>query len=278
MNKLEFIGCHKEYKESKIVLFGAPMDQTVSFRSGSRFAPNEIRLDSDAIETYSPYQDKDLEDASVADLGDVDIYFGDVLKSLDSIYNQSKQIILDDKVPFLMGGEHLVTLPQVEAVYEKYPDLRVIHFDAHTDLREDYLGEKMSHATVMKRVSELLGDNKIYQFGIRSGLKEEFTYSENHQYIEKYTVNTVGDIVKGLKDYPIYVTVDLDVLDPSIMHGTGTPEAGGISFKELHEAILKLSSLNIVGCDVVELAPNLDSSKVSTLVAAKLIRELLILI
>ena len=278
MNKLEFIACDVVYSKSKIALFGAPMDQTVSFRSGSRFAPNEIRLDSDAIETYSPYQDKDLEDAFVADLGDVDIYFGDVLKSLDSIYNQSKQILLDDKVPFLIGGEHLVTLPQVEAVYEKYPDLRVIHFDAHTDLRDDYLGEKMSHATVIKRLSELLGDNKIYQFGIRSGLKAEIDYAEKHQYIEKYTVNTVSKIVKDLKEYPIYVTVDLDVLDPSIMHGTGTPEAGGITFKELHNAILELTGLNIVGCDVVELAPNLDSSKVSTLVAAKLIREMLLII
>lgn len=278
MNKIEFMGCYTEYEDAKIVLFGAPFDQTTSFRSGTRFAPNQIRLDSDAIETYSPHQDKFLESKQVCDNGDCDIFFGNVTRSLDSIYNTTKQILLDGKIPFMIGGEHLVTLPQVEAVYEQYPNMRVIHFDAHTDLRDSFRGEEMSHATVLKKVCDLLGDHKTYHFGIRSGVREEFVYAETHQYIEKFTVDTVGEIAKKIKDFPVYITIDVDVLDPSIMSGTGTPEAGGITFKELHNAILSLEGLNIIGCDVVELSPSLDSSRVSTLVAAKIIRELLLII
>ncbi|MFK5883907.1 MAG: agmatinase [Candidatus Izemoplasma sp.] len=275
MSKLNFIGCDKDYNNADIVIFGAPYDGTASFKPGSRFAPNAIRLDSDGIETYSPYLDCDIEDKLVTDIGDVEFPFGNKEVVLENIYQTAKKIITDNKIPFMIGGEHLVTLPSVKATFEKFPNLHIIHFDAHTDLRTDYLGEALSHATVLRRIHDLVGDKKIYQFGIRSGLKYEFEFAKEHNYIEKFTVNTVNEVVKTLKDVPIYLTIDLDVLDPSILPGTGTPEAGGLSFKELHNALLDLQALNIVGLDVVELAPEYDTSRASTAVAVKVIRELL---
>lgn len=277
MNKLAFIGCDSSLEESKIVLFGAPFDGTTSFRPGTRFAPNTIRIDSFGLETYSPYQNKDIEDIHVFDSGDVDIVFGNTQKTLDNIYKHAQDIIKQDKIPFLIGGEHLVTYPVVKAVVEKHHEVRVIHFDAHTDLRDEYHGESLSHATVMKKISDLIGNHKIYQFGIRSGLKEEFTFAKENHYIEPFTTNTVSDIYDEIKQYPIYITLDLDVLDPSIMSGTGTPEPGGVSFKELLDALLSLKGLNIVGLDIVELSPHYDPSGVSTAVACKLIREMLLL-
>lgn len=278
MSKINFIGCDKSYSEAKIVLFGAPYDGTASFKPGSRFAPNAIRIDSDGIETYSPYIDCDIEDKLVTDIGDVEFPFGNKDVVLENIYQTSKKIINDNKIPFMIGGEHLVTLPSVKATLEKYQDLQIIHFDAHTDLRTDYLGEELSHATVLRRIYDLVGDNRIYQFGIRSGLKYEFEFAEKHNYIEKFTAKTVNSIVNKLNNTPVYLTIDLDVLDPSVLPGTGTPEAGGLSFNDLHSAILQLKDLNIVGLDVVELAPEYDPSRASTAVAIKIIRELLCLI
>jgi agmatinase len=277
MNKLTFIGCDKEYSNSDIVLFGAPFDGTVSFRPGTRFAPNIIRTDSDGIETYSPYQNEDIEDKNVTDIGDCETFFGNTQKTLDSIYIQTKEIVQDNKTPFMIGGEHLVSLPAIKAVYEEHPELRIIHFDAHTDLRDNYLGEELNHSTVIKQVSNMIGTHKIYQFGIRSGLKTEFEFAKKNHYIELFTANTVQDIIEDIKDYPIYITLDLDVLDPSIMSGTGTPEPGGLQFLDLLNALLKLKNLNIVGLDIVELSPQYDQSGVSNAVACKLIREMLLL-
>lgn len=278
MNKLTFIGCDKSYDESDVVIYGAPFDGTTSFRPGTRFAPNAIRLDSDGIETYSPYQDRDLEDMKITDIGDVEVVFGDTRKTLDNINSTASEILKDNKVPFMIGGEHLTTLPAFQAIYEKHKDVRVIHFDAHTDLRDDYLGEPLSHATVIKQISNLIGNQKIYQFGIRSGLKEEFDFANKNHYIEKFSVDTVNEQKDNFKNYPIYITVDLDVLDPSIMSGTGTPEPGGVTFKELLNALLHLKECNIVGLDIVELSPQYDASGVSTAVACKLVREMALLI
>ncbi len=273
-----FISCDAEYIESDIVLFGAGFDGTTSFRPGTRFAPDAIRTDSEGLETYSPYFDIDIEDKSISDIGDLELVFGDTNKVLDTIYKTSQQILKDNKKPFLIGGEHLVTYPQVKALTEKYDDLHIIHLDAHTDLREDYLGQKMSHASVIKRCSDLVGKNKIFQFGIRSGLKEEFEFAKKNHYIELFSVDTISKVLPDLKGKKVYITIDLDVLDPSVFPGTGTPEPGGITYKELQNFLLTLKGLDIVGCDVVELSPTYDHSGVSTAVACKVIRELLCLI
>jgi len=218
-----------------------------------------------------------MNDYQFHDSGDSLIALGNVEKTLNTIYNSAKKYYTDNKKTLMIGGEHLVTYPTVKACLESYPNLRVVHFDAHTDLRDSFLGEEMSHATVLKKIADELGDNRLFQFGIRSGTKKEFQYAKNHQYIEIAGVKTLPDIISKLQGHPIYITLDVDVLDPSIMSGTGTPEAGGITYKELLEALLVLKDQNIVGADVVELAPDYDNSGVSTATACTLIRELLLL-
>lgn len=273
-----FIGCDCEYEEADIVLFGAPFDSTTSFRPGTRFASKAIRSESFGIETYSPYQDKDLDDYNVFDSGDLELRFGSPVSALEDIEARTETILNDGKLPFMIGGEHLVTLGAVRAVAKKYPDLHILHFDAHADLREEYLGEPLSHACVLHRVWELVGDERIYQFGIRSGERQEFLWGKKHVKTQKFDFEGLGETIKQLKGKPVYFTLDLDVLDPSIFPGTGTPEAGGVSFQELLTAVLQLGELNIVGCDVNELSPVYDPSGVSTAVACKIIREILLVL
>ncbi len=273
-----FIGCDSEYKTAKAVIFGAPFDGTTSFRPGTRFASKAMRADSFGIETYSPYQDKDMEDDNfqVFDAGDLDLCFGNTKRAIDDIQKFVAKVLKDDKMPVMIGGEHLVTLGAFRAIHKKYDDIFVIHFDAHTDLREDYLGEKLSHASVIKRVWDLIGDGRIFQFGIRSGEKNEFEFASKHTTLNKFNLDTLDDVIEKLKGKKVYFTLDLDVLDPSIFCGTGTPEAGGISFNELVWAIKKLGNLDIVGCDINELSPHYDQSGVSTAVACKTLREMLL--
>ncbi|MCG7334569.1 agmatinase [Sporosarcina sp. ACRSM] len=273
-----FIGCDNEFEQSDIVIFGAPFDSTTSFRPGTRFASKAMRGDSFGIETYSPYQDKDLEDIAVFDGGDLELSFGNTEKALTHIEEFTKQILDAGKVPCMIGGEHLVTLGAVRAVAKQYPDLHIIQFDAHTDLRDDYLGETLSHATVIRRVWDILGDEKIFQFGIRSGDRSEFQWGKDHVFTNKFNFGGLEQVVEKLKGKPVYLTIDLDVLDPSVFPGTGTPEAGGVSFMDLLQAILQVAGLNIVACDVNELSPMYDHSGVSTAVACKVLRELLLAI
>ena len=271
-----FIGCDNSYEESKIVLFGAPFDSTTSFRPGTRFASKAMRSESFGIETYSPYQDGDLEDFAVFDSGDLELPFGNTQRVLDQIEEHTAEILKDGKIPCMIGGEHLVTLGAMRAVVKQYPDVHIIHFDAHADLREDYLEERFSHATVLHRVWDLVGDGKIFQFGIRSGDRSECVCAKDHVFTNKFNFYGLKEIVNQLQGKPVYFTLDLDVLDPSVFPGTGTPEAGGVSFQELLEAMIQVSHLNIVGFDVNELSPVYDQSGSSTAMACKVLRELLI--
>lgn len=272
-----FIGCECEYSEATTVVFGAPFDGTTSFRPGTRFASKVMRSESYGLESYSPYQDVDLYDLSIYDGGDLDIPFGNTTKALDMIEEYTAKVLNDGKTPLMIGGEHLVTLGAFKSIFNKYPDVHVIHFDAHTDLRDDYLGEKLSHASVIRRVWDLVGDNRIFQFGIRSGERDEFYWAKDHIYTNKFNLDNLDKVVEKIKDKPVYITIDLDVLDPSIFPGTGTPEAGGITFKELMNGILEFRKLNnIVGIDINELSPQYDTSGTSTAVACKVLREMLI--
>lgn len=277
MNIQTFIGCESSFEEASTVLFGIPFDGTTSFRPGTRFAMQAIRQDSFGLESYSPYLDRDLEEEAIHDGGDLDLPFGNTERVLSDIATYTKEVLDSGKKFLMVGGEHLVSLPTIEAAYEKYPDLHVIHIDAHTDLREDYMGESLSHASVIRRCFDFLGDGRIFQFGIRSGLKEEFEWAKEHTYMEKFTIDTLPQIVQQLKDVPVYVTIDLDVLDPGTFPGTGTPEPGGITYKELLAGIVALQDLNqIVSADVVELSPQYDPSGASTAMACKTVREMLL--
>ena len=273
-----FIACESSYEEAQTVLFGAPYDSTTSYRPGTRFASRAIRSESFGLETFSPYQDKDLEEIQVFDSGDLELSFGRVDLALADIKARTQTILADNKRPFMIGGEHLVTLPAVEATFEKYPDLQVIQFDAHTDLREAYLDAKLSHATVIRRMHDFLGDGKIHQFGIRSGERAEFQFAKEHTNLHKYNLDGLKETVAALKDTPVYLTIDLDVFDPGVFPGTGTPEAGGIFFMEFVESLKLISQLNIVALDVNELLPTLDQSGASTALACKVVRELLLAI
>ncbi len=271
-----FLGCDKEFEQSDIVIFGAPFDSTTSYRPGTRFASKVMRSESFGMETYSPYKDLDLLDRNIFDGGDLELCFGDTTKALNQIEDYTKKILEEGKLPVMIGGEHLVTLGAIRAVANSYPDLYVIHFDAHTDLRDDYLGSKLSHATVIRRCYELVGEHHIYQFGIRSGEKEEFEFAKQHTYLNPFDFKTLPEIVMSLQGKKVYLTLDLDVLDPSIFPGTGTPEAGGVSFTDLLSALEEVGKLEIVGCDINELSPIYDQSGVSTAVACKVLRELLL--
>ena len=272
-----FIACDSEYEDAKIVLFGAGFDGTTSFRPGTRFGPSAIRNDSFGIETYSPYQDKDMLDYSYFDSGDLELTFGNTVSVIDDIASRAGTILNDGKLPFMIGGEHLVTLGAVKAVKEKYEDLYIIHFDAHADLRDEYLDQQLSHACVLRRCWELVGDGHIFQFGIRSGDRDEFRFADGHTEMHKFSFDGLDEVVEKLKGKNVYFTIDLDVLDPSVFPGTGTPEAGGVTFDQLRKALtLVCSKLNIVGCDVNELSPVYDNSGVSTAVACKVIREMLL--
>lgn len=273
-----FIGCDSSYDEAELVLFGAPFDSTTSFRPGARFGPSAIRHESFGIETYSPYQDEDLTDYKVFDSGDIELCFGSAESALADISARTAEILSDDKLPLLIGGEHLVTLGAFREVQKKYPDVHIVHFDAHCDLRDDYLGAKLSHACVIRRCHDIIGDGRIHQFCIRSGEREEFRFAEKHTDMHKFTLDGLAETIAAIGDKPIYFTIDLDCLDPAYFCGTGTPEAGGISFPQLLEAIQTVCSGNIVGADINELAPMLDTSAASTAIACKALRELVLAI
>ncbi len=271
-----FIGCDREYSDADIVLFGVPFDGTTSFRPGTRFGPSAIRSESFGIETYSPYCDKDLSDINVFDAGDLDLPFGNPERMLDMVEEFCDRILSDGKMPVMLGGEHLITLGAIRAMHKKHPDLQIIHLDAHTDLRDEYIGETLTHSGVIKQIYNLLGDDRIYQFGIRSGERYEFEFAKKHLNTRLFDLEGFESAVERIGERPVYFTLDLDVLDPSCFPGTGTPEAGGVSFKELMGAVLQLNQLNIVGVDINELCPHYDQSGASTALACKITREILL--
>lgn len=275
-NKHVYMSCEASFEEATTVIYGAPFDGTVSNRPGTRFAADAIRSESYGLETYSPFLNKDLEDVRIMDSGDVDITIGNKVKVLEELEETARTILNAGKLPFMIGGEHLVTLGPMRAVLEKYPDTVLVQLDAHTDLRDDYMGEPLSHATIVRRIHDLIGDNRIYQYGIRSGTKEEFDWSDTHTILEKFSIDTLKNLPGIIGNTPVYVTIDLDCLDPSIFPGTGTPEPGGLTYKELEPAFKVFEQLNVVAADIVELSPPYDHSGVSNAVAAKVARELML--
>ncbi|MFJ7725978.1 agmatinase [Neobacillus sp. NPDC097160] len=275
-----FIKSHPNFEESQVVLYGMPMDWTVSYRPGSRFGPARIREVSIGLEEYSAYLDRELEEVKYFDAGDIPLPFGNAQRSLDLIEEFVDQVLAAGKFPLGMGGEHLVSWPVMKAVYKKYPDLAIIHFDAHTDLRENYEGEPLSHSTPIRKIAEHIGPKNVYSFGIRSGMKEEFVWAkENGMHISKFEVlEPLKEILPTLAGRPVYVTIDIDVLDPAHAPGTGTVDCGGITSKELLASIhaIARSEVNVVGGDLVEVAPIYDPSEQTANTASKLIREMLL--
>jgi agmatinase len=274
-----FIGAQQDYEKSQAVIYGMPMDFTVSFRPGSRFGPTRIREVSIGLEEYSPYVDRELNEVNYFDAGDIPLPFGNPQRSLDMIGDYVGKLLADGKFPVGLGGEHLVTWPIVQEMYKKYPDLVLFHFDAHTDLRDQYEGEPLSHSTPIKKACNLIGGKNVYSFGIRSGMKEEFIWAKENMNLFKFDVlEPLKKVLPTIGNRPVYLTIDIDVLDPSAAPGTGTAEAGGITSKELLASIHAIgeAGINVVGCDVVEVAPAYDPTEQTQIVASKLVREMLL--
>jgi agmatinase len=275
-----FIGAGDDFDRAQAVIYGMPMDWTVSFRPGSRFGPARIRESSLVHEEYSHYLQRELSEVTYFDVGDIPLPFGNAEKSLQCIRQFVRKVLDAGKFPLGLGGEHLVTWPVVEEVYRAYPDLAVIHIDAHADLRTDYEGEIYSHATPLRKIAERIGGENLYQFGIRSMTKEEVMYT-GEAGIHFYPFDVVEPLkqcLPELKGRPVYVTIDIDALDPAHAPGTGTPEPGGITTREMLQAIhaIARSEVRVVGADLVEVAPCYDHSEQTPILAAKLVREMLL--
>ncbi|WP_062351440.1 agmatinase [Bacillus kwashiorkori] len=275
-----FIRSHPNYEESKAVIYGMPMDWTVSFRPGSRFGPGRIREVSLGLEEYSPYLDKHLEEIHYFDAGDIPLPFGNPQRSLDLIEEFVTKLLQDGKFPLGLGGEHLVTWPVLNAFHKHYRDFILIHIDAHADLRENYEGELLSHSTPIRKACDLLGARNVFSFGIRSGMREEFEFAKSSgMYMAKFDVaEPLKSVLPTLAGKKAYITIDIDVLDPSHAPGTGTAEAGGITSKELLEAITLIanSDLQVIGADIVEVAPAYDPTEQTQIAASKFVREILL--
>ena len=273
-------GCISTYEDAEVILFGAGFDGTSTYRPGSRFAPMALRSETLlAQEDYSPYFDLDLKDKKIHDLGDVEVVFGDTSETLARIEKISTYIVNDGKKPVCIGGEHLVTLPVVKPLLNNYPDLQIIQLDAHLDLMDELFGDRYSHGTVMRRIFDLMKQPfRIYQVGVRSGHQDEYTFAKSNTKLFPFNSDTFLKNLDALSDKPVYLTIDLDVFDPSLIPGTGTPEAGGIFFQEFISVLKSISNINIVGADIVELSPQIDPTNTSTIVASKILRELLLIV
>jgi len=270
-----FMGSKSYYADASVIMVGAPMDFTTSYRPGARFGPQKIRETSYALEEYSPYLDRDLSEASFYDAGDLELVFGDVQKSIEIIEEAAAEILSDNKKPLFLGGEHTISFPVIKQAYNKFgDDLALLHFDAHADLRSDYLGQINSHASVIRRCGEILGWSNIYQFGIRSGTKYEFEWGKaNTNFYPFEITSALSQVLPKIGKRPLYITIDIDVLDPSYACGTGTPEPGGCSPADMFTALHILKNLNVIGMDVVEVSPIYDMSDRTPILAAKIVRE-----
>lgn len=271
-----YISAKTSFAESKIVILGCPYDGSASFRPGARFGPSAIRKASWGIETYSPYLNKDLDQLLIHDIGDLELPLGEKKLSLNLIRKAIRKILARKKFPVLLGGDHLITLPITEEVLRIYPHLHLVHIDAHTDLREDYLGETLSHSTVMKRAVDLLGEGKLFQIGIRSGIEEEFKLAKKMKSIVSFNQGSLKSMVRHLRNQPVYITLDLDVIDPGFLPGVGTPEPGGLTFQKFIFLLKGLQPLHVIGFDLVELTPDYDSTQISSVTASVILREMIL--
>jgi agmatinase len=271
-----FISASATFLEGQIIILGCPYDGSASFRPGARFGPSAIRRASWGIETFSPYFGRDLSQLFLHDMGDLELPSGEKKASLNLIRTALRKILSGKKFPILLGGDHLITLPIVEELIQTYPDLHLIQIDAHPDLREEYLGEKLSHCTVMRRVVDQLGEGRLFQIGIRSGTEDEFRLAKKRRSIVSPNRESLKSMVKRLRNQPVYITLDLDAIDPGLLPGVGTPEPGGLAFQGFISLLRQLQSLHVIGFDIVELTPEYDATQVSSVTASVILREMIL--
>ncbi len=271
-----YISATASFEKSNGVILGCPYDGSASFRPGARFGPSAIRRASWGIETFSPYFQRDMGQCPIHDMGDLELPLGEKKISLGLIRNGLGKILSEKKFPILLGGDHLISLPIIEEMLTVYPRLHLLQIDAHTDLREDYLGEPLSHSTVMRKVLDHLGEGKLFQIGIRSGTEEEFKLARKMKSIVSVEPGCLSSMLKHLRNQPVYITLDLDVFDPGLLPGVGTPEPGGFTFPEFIFLLKKLQALHVVGFDIVELTPDYDPTQISPVTASVILREMIL--
>jgi agmatinase len=271
-----YIAANTSFEECRRVIIGCPYDGSASFRPGARFGPSAIRRASWGIETFSPYFQRDLIHYPIHDMGDLELPLGEKKISLGLIRKALRKILSGNKFPILLGGDHLITLPAIEEILKIYPHLHLLQIDAHADLRDEYLGESLSHCTVMRRVIERLGKDRLFQIGIRSGTEEEFKLAKKMKSIVSLGTGSLNAMVKRLGNQPVYITLDLDVIDPSLLPGVGTPEPGGLTFQQFLSLLKKLQVLHVIGFDIVELTPDYDPTQISSITASFILREMIL--
>lgn len=278
MPKPLFLGYHSEKViVNRPAILGCPLDLTSTYRGGSDVAPPAIRISSDSIETYCPYLDRDLADFPFSDLGDIEFSGTSLEEKLTEIRSGVEEILQQGGMPFCVGGEHTVTLPIIQAIRKYHNNFVVLHLDAHSDLRDSYEGQRINHSTVIRRVVELVGHENLVQFGIRSGTREEFQWINKHHVMADFRPGMERTLLNRIAKRQVYLSLDLDVLDPSCFPGVGNPEAGGWSYNLMERFIRFLKNVDIIGLDVVELMPVIDKSEMSSITAAKIIRSLLLI-
>ena len=271
-----FMGAQRNPEGCRVALFGVPYDGTTSFRPGTRFGPAAIREVSTGLETYCPQLDRDLEDIAYADIGAVEIPYGDPEPVVNAVRQATSTVLAAGLKPLMLGGEHSISSGAVAAVAEQHPDLVLVQLDAHADLRHEWLGARHSHACAMRRCLEVLPSQQLMQIAIRSGTCDEF--KELRRSGRLISIQDIPERMNALRGRPIYLTVDLDWFDPAVMPGTGTPEPGGFVWNDFAAVINELNNHRLIGADVVELAPQLDPSGISSVLAAKVTRSLLLLL
>lgn len=260
----------------RVGLFGVPYDGTTSFRPGTRFGPAAIREVSSGLETYCPQLHLDLEDLAFADLGAVEIPFGNPEPVVAAVRRATQAVLELGLKPLMLGGEHSISSGAVAAVAQRHPELALVQLDAHADLRQEWLGARHSHACAMRRCLEVLPSGQLLQIAIRSGTRQEFRELSSSGRL--VAIERMAEALRPLRGRPLYLTVDLDWFDPAVMAGTGTPEPGGFHWPDFAALVEELRQHQLVGADVVELAPQLDPSGVSSVLAAKVTRSLLLLL
>ena len=257
-------------------LLGVPFDGTACFRKGAARGPDSIREASDCLESYSPFLHRDLSLRPFSDLGNL-IVAGESAEKVNTLVKEASLHLLSKKLtPFLIGGEHSFTPGAVAAVLEHHPGLAVVQFDAHADLRNEWTNTQWSHACCMRRIRDMIPPSRILQCGIRSGSSTEFDDLRESGCLVPPDIDSLSSALKTVEGLPLYLTLDLDFLDPADLPGTGTPEPGGVNWPKLEELLAALPWHRVVACDVVELAPELDPTGRSSILAAKIIREILL--
>ena len=270
-----FIACRASLPDARIILFGIPFEGRVNLRRGADRGPRELRLASDSIETYSPFLGRDLEDLALADLGDCELGDGAPREQLTRAREEIRRFWRPGLRPVTLGGDHTATLPVIEVLAPAIPDLRILQLDAHPDLREEFLGERYNYASAMARVMDVVAPERVFQVGMRTGAREEFQRKAPHLFPAHriHPVEAVRGLLPELRAHPLYVTIDVDVLDPSEAPGTGAPEPCGITAAELVEIVRLLEPCRIVGTDLMEVAQAWDPSGRTGITASWILRE-----